>query len=67
MSSTDAGAARTWVGLNTHRAWLMGQAQRLLDFFRSSLARTAALPTSTTTATPCSCVTRRSLCPARGC
>jgi mannose/cellobiose epimerase-like protein (N-acyl-D-glucosamine 2-epimerase family) len=37
MSSTDAGAPRTWVGLNTHRAWLMGQAQRLLDFFRSSL------------------------------
>jgi mannose/cellobiose epimerase-like protein (N-acyl-D-glucosamine 2-epimerase family) len=37
MSSTDAGAPHTWMGSHTHRSWLLGQAQRLLDFFRSSL------------------------------
>ncbi len=37
MSSTDGSAPHSWMGSHTHRAWLLGQAQRLLDFFRPSL------------------------------
>jgi len=37
MISNDGGAPRTWMASHTHRSWLLGQAQRLFDFFRSSL------------------------------
>jgi mannose/cellobiose epimerase-like protein (N-acyl-D-glucosamine 2-epimerase family) len=36
-SPTGAGTPYTWLRSPAHRAWLLDQAQRLLDFFRSSL------------------------------
>jgi mannose/cellobiose epimerase-like protein (N-acyl-D-glucosamine 2-epimerase family) len=38
--STAAGAPHTWLRSPTHRAWLLAQALRLLDFFRASLDET---------------------------
>ena len=39
-SPTGAGTPHTWLRSPAHRAWLLGQAQRLLDFFRASLDET---------------------------
>ncbi|MFZ2056163.1 MAG: AGE family epimerase/isomerase [Acidimicrobiales bacterium] len=39
-SPTGAGIPHTWLRSPAHRAWLLGQAQRLLDFFRASLDET---------------------------
>lgn len=39
-SSTDASTAHAWLWSPAHRVWLLGQAHRLLDFFRASLDET---------------------------
>jgi mannose/cellobiose epimerase-like protein (N-acyl-D-glucosamine 2-epimerase family) len=39
-ADNGTGTPRSWLRTPAHRAWLLGQAQRLLDFFRASVDET---------------------------